>query len=83
MKTFEDKLKLFQEKISEIYKQDSETILATHYVDRKKTFRINNLVDSNKSRAVEMLRTEGIEFEELKFRLSQLACLMNLMRQNT
>jgi len=65
MKTFEDKLELFKNKLSEIYKTDSETIIATHYLERKKTFRINNLVDNNLSRALEMLNAEGIEFREL------------------
>lgn len=65
MKTFEEKLQLFKNKLLEIYNSDSESILATHYLDRKKTFRINNLIDPNPNRALEMLRAEGIEYREL------------------
>lgn len=65
MKTFEEKLELFKKKLQEIYYSDYETIFATHYLNRNKTFRINNLVDPNLNRAVEMLNAEGIEFREL------------------
>ncbi len=63
MKTHEDKLQEFKNKLSEIYNSDFEKIFETHSFTKAKTFRINNLVDANQARALEMLSQEGIKYK--------------------
>ncbi len=64
MKSYEDKLESFKNKLLEIYNSDFEKVFATHSINRAKTFRINTLIDANKARSLEMLSREGIVFKQ-------------------
>jgi NOL1/NOP2/sun family putative RNA methylase len=64
MKTFEEKLQLFKNKIQDIYGNKSESIFQTHFQNRNKTFRLNKLIEQNTQKVFEMLKQDGIEFTE-------------------
>lgn len=66
MKTFADKLQLFKNKVSEIYLNDSEKILETHFYNRNKTFRINKLKQKLDQEVLESLLNQGIKCKQIE-----------------
>lgn len=64
MKSFEEKLELFKNKLKDIYKEDYLRIFNTHLSNRNKTFRINRLTTTNKDKVLNSILLQGIKFVE-------------------
>lgn len=62
MKEIKDKSKQFADKLFNLYKNN--TVVEMHKIERQKTFRINNLLETNTSRVFELLKQDGIEFRK-------------------